>query len=112
MSEQGVQSGLPLPELPAWRLLIALWGGLGVLDLSRLVGATTLAQEAAVMVLVAACSHRVGRTVAVCVAAIGWLLVNGFVVHELGQLAFTGAGDVVRAVLLLGVALYTAGDRP
>ena len=46
---------------------------------------------------------------AVSIAGIGWLLLNGFVVHEYGQLGFVGIGDVARAGLLLGVGLTVAG---
>ena len=42
---------------------------------------------------------------------LGWLLLNGFVVHRCGQLGFVGVGDLVRALLLLGVALTVAGLR-
>jgi hypothetical protein len=111
VSEQRVEMRLHVSELPAWRLVLALWGGLALLDTARLLGGTPAVQVAAVTALVAVCSYGVPRTVAVCVAAIGWLLVNGFVVHELGQLGFTGGGDVVRAGLLLVVALYAAGGR-
>lgn len=111
MSEERIQPQLHVPELPAWRLVIALWGGLALLDAARLAGTAPLLQVLAMTALVAACSYGVGRTVAVCVAVIGWLLLNGFVVHELGRLAFTGNGDVVRAVLLLGVALHASRGR-
>ena len=82
-----------------------------MLDVGRLVGAPPLPQVAAITVLVAGCSYGVGRLVAACVAGIGWLLLNGFVAHQLGQLGFVGLGDVVRAVLLLGVALGAAERR-
>ena len=42
------------------------------------------------------------------VAAIGWLVVNGFVVHSLGQLGFVGTSDLLRGLLLLAVALAAA----
>jgi hypothetical protein len=84
---------------------MALWGGLALVDVGRLVGASPLVQVAAITALVAGCSYGVGNVAAVSVAGIGWLVVNGFVVHRLGQLGFVGTGDVVRAALLLGVAL-------
>ena len=108
MSHPPVTTHLHLRELRATRPLIALWGGLFVLDVGRVVGAAPLAQIGAITVLVTGCSYGVGRLVAVCVAGIGWLLLNGFVAHQLGQLGFAGTGDVVRALLLLGAALTVA----
>jgi hypothetical protein len=84
---------------------------LAVLDLARVAGAPPLVQLATITALVGLCSVGTTRTVAVCVAAIGWLLANGFVVHTLGQLGFVGLGDVVRAVLLLAVALTARAVR-
>ncbi len=63
------------------------------------------------MSLVACCSLGVSRAVAVSAAGIGWLLLNGFVIHEYGQFGFSGVADIVRAGLLLGVALAVAGLR-
>ena len=111
MSQQHVAARLHLPDLQATRPLLALWGGLALIDVGHLVGAAPLVQVAAITALVAGCSYGVGRVVAVCVAGIGWLVVNGFVVHHLGQLGFVGSGDVVRAALLLGVALTAAEVR-
>jgi len=111
VSEQHVTARLHLPDLPATRPLLALWGGLAVLDGGRLLGAAPLVEVAAITALVAGCSYGVGRLVAVCVAGIGWLLLNGFVAHQFGQLGFVGLGDVVRAVLLLCVALRVAERR-
>ena len=99
-------------ELQATRLLVALWGGLALLDVLRLMGAAPVVQLTAVVALVAGCSLGVSRAVAVGVAGIGWLLINGFLVHQYGQLGFVGVGDVARAGLLLGVALASAGLRP
>ena len=62
------------------------------------------------MALVACCSLGVSRAVAVSAAGIGWLLLNGFVIHEYGQFGFPGR-SIVRAGLLLGVALAVAGLR-
>jgi hypothetical protein len=102
---------LRLTELSTLRPLVGLWGGLAVLDLCRLLDAAAWAEVCAVAALVAACSVGVGRLVAVSVAAIGWLLLNGFVVHHFGQLGFVGATDLVRGALLLAVGLLAAGWR-
>ena len=109
MSHPPLAAPLELHRLETTRLAVALWGGLAVLDLTGLVGAVPLVQVALITLLVAACSYRVRRSLAVCVAGIGWLLVNGFVVHQLGQLGFTGLGDLGSAVLLVGVALAVSG---
>jgi hypothetical protein len=105
VSHPHVPARLQLLDLQSTRLGIALWGGLALLDLGRSVGAAPLVQVAAVTALVGICSRGVDRVVAACVAGIGWLLLNGFVVHAWGQLGFVGTGDVVRAALVLGAAL-------
>jgi hypothetical protein len=100
---------LKVHRLESTRLAFALWGGLAVLDLARLVDAAPLLQLTLVAALVAACSRGVRRPTALCLAGIGWLLVNGFVVHRFGQLGFAGIGDLACALLLVGVALTAAG---
>jgi hypothetical protein len=100
-----------LADLWATRPLLALWGGLAVLDVGRVLRAAPLVEVAAIAALVAACSYGVNRLLAVGVAAIGWLLLNGFVVHASGELGFVGLGDVVRAVALLAVALAATAVR-
>jgi hypothetical protein len=80
-----------------------------VLDVGHVVGAPPVVQVGVVAALVAVCSYAATRVIAVCLAGIGWLLVNGFVVHHLGQLGFVGVGDLSRAALLLGVALVAQG---
>jgi hypothetical protein len=104
MSDLPLGTHLSLADLPATRPLLALWGGLAVLDVGRLVGAAPTVQVAFMAVVVAACSYGAGHILAVAVAGIGWLLLNGFVAHGWGQLGFTGGGDVVRAAVLLVVA--------
>ena len=108
MTRPHAASQLHLLDLGATRPLLALWGGLAVLDLGRIAGAAPQVQVAAVLALVACCSWGAGTIVATCVAAIGWLLLNGFVVHQRGNLGFAGAGDVVRAALLVVVSLAVA----
>ena len=70
-----------------------------------------MVEAGAITLLVVGCSLGVTRAVAISVAGIGWLLLNGFVVHQYGQIGFVGVGDVARALLLLGVALTVAGLR-
>ena len=111
MSQLHGASQLRLIDLRATRPLLALWGGLAVLDLGRSAGAAPQLQVTAVLALVACCSWGAGKVVATCVAAIGWLLLNGFVVHQWGNLGFAGVGDVVRGALLLVVSLAVAEPR-
>jgi hypothetical protein len=105
VSQEHVAARLHLPDLQATRPLVALWGGLALVDMGRMVGASPRAQVVMIVALVAGCSYGDSWVVAVCVGGIGWLVVNGFVVHQLGQLGFVGTSDLVRAALFLGVAL-------
>ena len=111
MTHLHLAAPLKVHRLEATRLAVALWGGLAVLDLAHLAGAAPLVQFALVALLVAGCSRGVRRPTALCVAGIGWLLVNGFVVHQLGQLGFVGAADLASATLLVAVALAAGGPR-
>jgi len=44
-------------------------------------------------------------TAALCTAGIAWLLLNGFLVNELGTLSWHGTADVWRAAVLAGAAV-------
>jgi hypothetical protein len=90
---------------PSYRLFVMLWGGLAAIDVGHLLGAPPLVLLTVVTAVTAGCCVRTSRTTAIGVAAVGWLLVNGFVVNELGDLRLTGVGDLLDGVLLLGVAL-------
>lgn len=103
--------GADLRRAPSYRLLVALWGGLAVVDGIHLLGGPVLLQVAAVTALVAVCSARTGRLTALAIAGIGWLLLNGFVVNTLGELHWQGAADALRAGLLLVVALAARQAR-
>ena len=108
MSDLHVPAPLRLADLQPTRLLVVLWGGLAVVDIGHLLGAPPLPQLAAVTALVAGCAFGARHAVAAGVAAIGWLVANGFVVHSLGQLGFVGTSDLLRGLLLLAVALAAA----
>ena len=90
-------------ELPSFRLLVMFWGGLAVLDATRFLNDS--AQFAAVVVLLALCSRHVVRTTALVLAGIAWLLVNGFVVNDYGQLHWSGLVDATALAVLLVVAM-------
>lgn len=109
MTQPALAAPLKVRRLETTRLAVALWGGLAVLDLARLLDAAPLVQVVLIAVLVAGCSRGVRRATALCVAGIGWLLVNGFVMHQFGQFAFVGLGDLGSALLLVTVALAAAG---
>lgn len=96
-------------QLPSFRLLVMFWGGLAVLDATRFLNDSV--QFAAVVLLQAACSRHVSRTTALALAGIAWLLVNGFVVNHYGQLHVTGVGDVLRAGVLVVVAMMARAQR-
>jgi hypothetical protein len=100
---------LPWAELPGVRVGLVLWGGLAVVDLGRVTAAPSYAVLAALAVLVTVSSVGVRLGTALCVAVVGWLIVNGFVVHSLGVLRFDGTPDTARLALL--VALAAAATR-
>jgi hypothetical protein len=94
------------------RLFVALWGGLLVVDLTRPAGG--LLTGALIVVLVACCGVGQSLLGAACVAATGWLVINGFVQHQYGQLGFgTTSWWLLGAVLavVLTVALRTERAR-
>ena len=100
---------VPWAGLPGVRVGFVLWGGLAVVDLGRLTAAPSYAVLTALAVLVTVVSVGVRVRTALCVAVVGWLIVNGFVVHSLGVLGFDGTPDTARLALL--VALAVAATR-
>jgi hypothetical protein len=90
------------------RVGIVLWGGLTLVDVARLTALPTYAVLGAVALLVAASSVGMHTTTALSAALVGWLVVNGFVVHRLGVLGFDGSPDLARLGLLAGLALTAA----
>src|SRR4051794_1276197 len=108
------------PSLPrtvgrslAGRLFLALWGGLALVDLSRPSGSHVLA-IALVLLLVACCGVGQPLAGAAAIAATGWLVVDGFVQHEYGELGFGNASWAVLAVMVaatLAVSSRTTAER-
>jgi hypothetical protein len=94
-----------LRDSSSYRLLWTLWGGLAVIDVGQLLGMDAAVLVCAVAVWVAGCCVRADAWTALAAAAVGWLIVDGFVVNGLGTLRFVGLGDVLRAGILLGAAL-------
>jgi hypothetical protein len=96
---------LPLAALGSARLALVLWGGLALVDVCREAHAPSYVALALVALLVAVASLRMRAGTALAAAAVGWLLVDGFVTHRYGSLGYDGTPDLVRLTLLAGVAL-------
>lgn len=92
-------------------MFVALWGGLAVVDVSRPAGVPVAA--ALVVVLAGVCG--VGQSVAnaAAVAVTGWLVINGFVLHQYGELGFGVASRwILLMVLLTGLVVACGTSRP
>lgn len=98
-------------DLPSYRVFVIFWGGLAAIDVCQAVDAPPAVQLAVVVALVAGCCRHAAVLTGIAVAGVAWLLVNGFVVNQLGTLHLDGFPDLLRAVLLLGVALTVTGVR-
>ena len=97
-----------LSHEPGPRLLVALWGGLAVVDVSRAGHLSSAVQVALLATLAALCAVGQGSGTALAVAGIVWLVLLGFVTNRFGELVPTGAADLGRLVLLVAVALTAA----
>jgi hypothetical protein len=106
-----VRDRIPWDELAAVRVGAVLWGGLAVVDLGTVAHAPSYAELAAVALLVTAGSIGMRTPTAAAAAVVGWLVVNGFVVHRFGVLGFDGAPDVARLALLVGLATTATRAR-
>ena len=112
--DTGIETGTdspPLAHLAGVRLAIVLWGGLALTDATRLAGAPPYVGVAALALLVAAASIGMGIGTALGTGGVGWLLATGFVVHRFGVLAYDGPADLVRLLLLVGVAVLATWIR-
>jgi hypothetical protein len=98
-----------LRESSSYRILWVLWGGLAVIDVGRFLGASAPVLVSAVAVWIAGCCVHADAWTALAAAAVAWLLVDGFVVNELGTLRLVGPADAFRAAVLLAAAF--AGTR-
>jgi hypothetical protein len=88
-----------------------LWGGLAVVDVGGLAGASSYAEVAGLALLVTLASVGARAATALCAAGVGWLVVNGFVVHRLGVLGFDGVPDTVTLALLVGLGVAASRVR-
>jgi hypothetical protein len=95
------------------RLFVTLWGGLALVDLARPAGGGLMA-GGLVVGLVAVCGVGLSVLAAAAVSGTGWLVLNGFVLHQYGELGFGATSwGLLAAVLVVGivVAVRTAGAR-
>ena len=94
------------------RLFVMLWGGLALVDLTRPAGG--IVAGGLVVGLVALCGVGLSVHAAAAVAGTGWLVLNGFVLHQYGELGFGATSwGLLATVLVIGlaVAARTAGVR-
>jgi hypothetical protein len=94
-----------LTETWSYRVLWTLWGGLAVIDVGHVLRMDSAVLVASVAVWVAGCCVHADVWTALAAGAVAWLLVDGFVVNELGTLRLVGPSDAVRAAALVGAAL-------
>lgn len=91
------------------RMFVALWGGLAVVIVCRVIGLNAWQSGAAVVVLVGACSFGLPGRSAALVAVTGWLVVDGFVAHHYGRLGLDSRlAWVLIATLATALVVSTA----
>ena len=105
------QARIPWARLSGVRAGVVLWGGLALADVATMTGLPSYAGLGAVALLVAVASVGMRASIAIVLAAIGWLVVDGFVVHRYGVLGIDGTPDVARLALLAGLAMAGARAR-
>ena len=99
---------IPWARLSGVRVGIVLWGCLTLVDLGTLAHAPAYVELGAVAMLVTAASLGTPLLTATSAALVGWLVVNGFVVHRFGVLGFDGTPDVARLAVLMALATTAA----
>jgi hypothetical protein len=102
---------VPWADLAGVRVGVVLWGGLALVDALRLTHAPSYAGLGAVALVVTATSVGMRAPTALTAALVGWLVVNGFVVHSVGVLGFDGTPDAARLGLLVGLAATASRAR-
>jgi hypothetical protein len=111
MSDLHLTEPLRLHEIPGTHLFVMLWGGLLGVDVGRALGWGTVPQMVVLLVVAFACSVDVTPVFAAAIAATGWLVANGFVVHLDGQLGWAGFEDLARLLMFGVVAVAGASVR-
>jgi hypothetical protein len=102
---------VPWAELGGVRVGVVLWGGLALVDVGRMTHAPSYAALGAIAVLVTVSSVGMRTSTALAAALVGWLVIDGFVVHSVGVLGFDGTPDVARLGLLVGLAMTASRAR-
>ena len=81
------------------------------MDVGTLAHVPSDAELVWVVLLVTVASTGVAVPTAVGAAAVGWLVVDGFVTHRFGDLGFDGASDLGRLALLVVCATVASRVR-
>jgi len=102
---------VPWARLAGVRVGVVLWGGLAAIDLGRAAGASSYVESGMLALLVACASFGTRTFTALSAAAVGWLVLNGFVTHRVGVLGFDGTPDVARLALLVALAVAASRAR-
>lgn len=106
MSQPIVSLRAVVQDLPSFRMLIMLFGGLLLAVLVRDAG--PIVADATFAAAAATLSLRLPLSGALAVGGVAWMVTNGFVVHEYGILAWTGYGDALRLAVFLTAAVCAA----
>ena len=94
------------------RMFVALWGSLAVVDVAGR-ALDGLVAGLVVVALVALCDVHQRPLAAASIAATGWLVLNGFVLHASGELGFGGASWAsLVGVLVVGVGVALCTTPP
>src|SRR3954447_14307914 len=84
-----------LADASSTRLFVTLWGGMATVDVARAGAAPAVLQAGLLAGLAAACALGQPVRSALAVAAVAWLVTQGFVVHDAGSLSPFGPLDLV-----------------
>ncbi|RNL80112.1 hypothetical protein [Nocardioides marmorisolisilvae] len=92
------------------RLFVVLWGGMAAASVSA--GPADV-RPALVLGLIGACALGLPLLQVLAVAGVGWLVLDGFVAHSYGDLAFGGSDLALLPLVLLvvGLAALVPGAR-
>ena len=81
------------------RLFVVLWGGMAASSMAP-AGPAGL-RPALVLALIGTCSLGLGLVQLFAIAGVGWMVLDGFVAHSYGDLAFADTDLALLAVVLL-----------
>lgn len=89
------------------RLFVVLWGGMAAASFGVGPAGT---RPALVLGIIGACALGLPLIQVLAVAGVGWLVLDGFVEHSYGDLAFGGADLRLVPAVLLVVALASVAS--